>query len=153
MFHIVLLEPEIPQNTGNIARTCAVTGCKLHLIGPMAFSLDDRKMKRAGLDYWDKVFVDLYDGFADFCGKNPDANLRFFSTKGKHYYHEATYQAGDYLVFGKETAGIPEEILSQYAEWTYRLPMRKDLRSLNLANAACAVVYEGLRQLSFPEME
>ncbi|MDL2224854.1 tRNA (cytidine(34)-2'-O)-methyltransferase [Eubacteriales bacterium OttesenSCG-928-M02] len=152
MFHIVLYQPEIPQNTGNIARTCAVTGCKLHLIKPMAFQLDDKKLKRAGLDYWDKVFVDAYDGFDAFLKENPGLRLHFFSTKGKAYYHQAHYRENDCLVFGKETAGLPEALLAQYHGQVYRLPMREDLRSLNLSNTVCTVVYEGLRQNSFPHM-
>jgi len=122
MFQIVLFEPEIPQNTGNIARTCAVTGCRLHLIEPLGFSIDAKQVKRAGLDYWDKVLVDTYRNFDDFLMGNPGANLYFCSTKGGEYYHKVRFTPGDYLVFGKETAGLPKEIMERYQDRLIRLP-------------------------------
>lgn len=150
MFHIVLYQPEIPQNTGNIARTCAATGCKLHLIGPLGFSISDRAVKRAGLDYWDKVFVEEYESYDAFLACNPTGNKYYFSTKGGKRYSDASYQAGDYFIFGKETKGLPVDILSANKEHVLRLPMLPSLRSLNLSNTVAAVVYEGLRQNDFP---
>ena len=149
MFHIVLYQPEIPQNTGNIARTCAVTGCKLHLIEPLGFSISDKQLKRSGLDYWDKVFVDSYKSFEQFLEENQPKRMAFLSTKGQRRYDEIAFQPGDYLVFGKETAGLPQEIRERYAQHLFRMPMRPGLRSLNLANTVCAIVYEGLRQNGF----
>lgn len=151
--NIVLLEPEIPQNTGNIARTCAATGIHLHLIEPMGFSIDDKYVKRAGLDYWHLVTIDVYHNWEDFMNKNPEANCYFASTKSLHKYTEVTYEDGDYLVFGKETRGIPEELLKENKEKCIRIPMIDEARSLNLANSVAIVAYEALRQLDFPGLK
>ena len=148
--HVVLLEPEIPQNTGNIARTCAATGAKLHLIKPLGFSLEDKYLKRAGLDYWDKLELAVYENLDDFMSKNPDAHLYYISKKAKHVYSEADLMGDVYLMFGKETKGIPEEILKAHENDCLRIPMREGLRSLNLSNAVAIVVYEALRQDKFP---
>ena len=147
--HIVLHEPEIPQNTGNIARTCAATGASLHLIRPMGFTVDDKKLKRAGLDYWDKLDITYYDGLSDFYARHPDAAVYYFSTKAQHKHTDVTYPDEVYLMFGKESAGLPEELLLQHAANTVRIPMRDTLRSLNLSNAAAIAVYEVLRQQDF----
>lgn len=147
--HIVLHEPEIPQNTGNIARTCAATGAALHLIRPMGFTVDDKKLKRAGLDYWDKLDITYYDGLADFYTHHPDAEIYYFSTKAQHTHTDVTYPEEVFLMFGKESAGLPEELLLQNASHTVRIPMRDTLRSLNLSNAAAIAVYEVLRQQNF----
>lgn len=152
MFHIVLVEPEIPQNTGNIARTCAVTGTRLHLVRPLGFSIDDRSLKRAGLDYWDALQVCCYDDFHAFTQAHPQARMFFLSTHAKRSYAEVSYRDGDFLVFGKETAGLGEAILRQYADSAVRIPMRAQMRSLNLSNAAALVLYEALRQTSFPNL-
>lgn len=148
--HIVLLEPEIPANTGNIARTCACTGSSLHLIRPLGFSLEEKQLKRAGLDYWDKLDVFLYDSYEEFREKNPEARVFMATTKGPRTYAEVHYEPDDYLMFGKETAGIPEEILAANKKWCIRIPMTAHLRSLNLSNAAAVVLYEALRQQGFP---
>ena len=147
--HIVLHEPEIPQNTGNIARTCAVTGASLHLIRPLGFVIDDRKMKRAGLDYWDKLGVRFYDGLEDFYRCNPGANVYYFSTKAPRAYTEISYPDEVYLMFGKETKGLPEEVLRANPATSVRIPMRDTLRSLNLSNSVAIAAYEVLRQHSF----
>ena len=147
--HIVLHEPEIPQNTGNIARTCAATGAALHLIRPMGFTVDDKKLKRAGLDYWNKLDITYYDGLADFYTRHPDAEIYYFSTKAQHTHTDVTYPEEVFLMFGKESAGLPEELLLQNASHTVRIPMRDTLRSLNLSNAAANAVYEVLRQQNF----
>jgi tRNA (cytidine/uridine-2'-O-)-methyltransferase len=149
-FHIALVEPEIPYNTGNIARTCAVTGATLHLVGPLGFSIEDRYLKRAGLDYWDQVNVHLYDSFAEL--EAALSGRRFFcaTTKADRSYTAFRYKEGDVLVFGKETAGLPREILEKYRDTNIRIPMRSDTRSLNLSNAVAIVVYEALRQNGFP---
>ena len=147
--HIVLHEPEIPQNTGNIARTCAATGASLHLIRPMGFTVDDKKLKRAGLDYWDKLDITYYDGLSDFYARHPGAAVYYFSTKAQHKHTDVTYPDEVYLMFGKESAGLPEELLLQHAANTVRIPMRDTLRSLNLSNAAAIAVYEVLRQQDF----
>ena len=147
--NIVLLEPQIPQNTGNIARTCAATGASLHLIRPMGFEVDDKKLKRAGLDYWHQLDITYYDGWEDFISKNPDAELYYFSTKARRIYTDVTYPQKVYLVFGREDAGLPEEILLANREHCVRLPMRDNLRSLNLSNTAAIAVYEVLRQRGF----
>ena len=149
MFHIVLVEPEIPQNTGNIARTCAATGCKLHLIRPLGFEISDRYLKRAGLDYWNLVSVEVHDGFEEFQKKYPDLTYRFFTTKAKHGYTELPYPDGCALVFGKETKGLPEELLIKHPEECVRIPMIDESRSLNLSNSVAIAVYEGLRQNGF----
>ena len=153
MIHIVLLEPEIPQNTGNISRTCAVTGAHLHLIGPMGFSIEDRWLKRAGLDYWDQLEVFTYDSWADFKQKHPDARPWMASSKAAHSYCEAPYEQGDvWLLFGKETKGLPEDLLAENQSACVRLPMIADARSLNLSNTVAVAVYEALRQLEFPQL-
>jgi len=148
--NIVLYTPEIPQNTGNISRTCAVTGAALHIIRPTGFEISDRTLKRAGLDYWDKLEVYYYDDYADFIAKaGDDAELFFFSSKGERCYTEADYPDGAYIVFGCETRGLPEEIILNNPERTFRLPMRKTLRCLNLSNAVAIVTYEVLRKWDF----
>lgn len=147
--NIVLLEPQIPQNTGNIARTCAATGASLHLIRPMGFEVDDKKLKRAGLDYWHQLDITYYDGWNDFITKNPDAELFYFSTKARRIYTDISYPSRVYLVFGREDAGLPEELLLANRERCVRLPMRDNLRSLNLSNTAAIAVYEVLRQREF----
>ncbi|ABZ82729.1 RNA methyltransferase, trmh family, group 2 [Heliomicrobium modesticaldum Ice1] len=149
MFHIVLVEPEIPPNTGNVARLCAGTGCELHLIKPLGFSIDDKQLKRAGLDYWHLVKVHVHDNWAAFLEKHGQANLLLLSTKGKKAYHEFAYRPGDFFVFGKETKGLSEEILSEWPERVARIPLVADARSLNLSNAVAVVVFEGLRQNGF----
>lgn len=147
--NIVLLEPQIPQNTGNIARTCAATGASLHLIHPMGFEVDDKKLKRAGLDYWHALDITYYDGWSDFVEKNPDAELYYFSTKAKNKYTDVKYPQKVFLVFGREDAGLPEELLKANQDRCVRLPMRDNLRSLNLSNTAAIAVYEVLRQRDF----
>ena len=138
--NIVLHEPEIPQNTGNIARTCAATGAALHLIRPLGFAIDDRKLKRAGLDYWHQLDITYYDGLADFYAKNPEADVYYFSTKAKHLYTEIEYPNPVYIMFGKETQGLPEDLLHDNPESCVRLPMREGLRSLNLSNSVAIAV-------------
>ena len=155
MLNIVLLEPEMPANTGNIGRTCVATGTRLHLIEPMGFRINDKMLKRAGLDYWDKLDVTVYDCFDDFLEKNPSAvhNMFMATTKSKKNYAEVSYPDGSYIMFGKESAGIPEEILVDYEETAVRIPMNENIRSLNLSNAVAIVLYEALRQNHFLEME
>jgi tRNA (cytidine/uridine-2'-O-)-methyltransferase len=150
--NIVLVEPEIPQNTGNIARTCAATSARLHLIRPMGFEIDDKKLKRAGLDYWWLLDISYYDGLEDFFSKNI-GSYYYFSTKAKHVYSEISYPENCYLVFGKETLGLPEELLLKNPKTTVRLPMREQARSLNLSNSVAIGVYEVLRQWKFPELQ
>ncbi len=147
--NIVLVEPEIPQNTGNIARTCAAIGATLHLVRPLGFAIDDRKMKRAGLDYWDKLNVKFYDSLADFMAVHEDDNLYFFTTKGQHCYTDVTYPDTVYLVFGRETRGLPEDLLYAHPDQCLRIPMRNHLRSLNLSNSVAVAAYEVLRQEKF----
>ena len=152
MFNIVLVEPEIPANTGNISRTCAVTGAALHLVKPMGFELDDKKMKRAGLDYWDTLEVYMYENLAEFMEKHGEDNLWFFTTKATRLYTDAVAdeKTGDiYLVFGKETKGLPEELTTAHFEHSVRIPMLTDKRSLNLSNSVAIAVYEILRQEDF----
>ena len=149
MIHIVLVSPEIPQNTGNIARTCAATGCALHLVKPLGFSIDDKHLKRAGLDYWDKVTVGVYESFEELERKYPGAHLYPVETEGSRFHTEVTYPEDVFFVFGKETKGLPKAIVEKYADTLIRLPMRKGLRSLNLSNAAAVMVYEALRQRGF----
>ena len=150
--NIVLHEPEIPQNTGNIARTCAATGASLHLIRPMGFEVDDKKLKRAGLDYWHQLDITYYDGLEDFMNKHPDAVMYYFSTKAPRAYTEVAYSDEVFLVFGKESKGLPEELLKANKESCVRIPMRENLRSLNLSNAAAIAVYEVLRQHNFENL-
>ena len=152
MFHIVLVEPEIPQNTGNIARTCAVTGAKLHLVRPLGFSVDDKSLKRAGLDYWDELNVVYHDSFAEVEAAYPDARFFLLSTHATKSYADVRFQDGDFLVFGKETAGLGQALLMRRAEDAIRIPMREGLRSLNLSNSVALVLYEALRQSGFPQM-
>ena len=151
--NIVLVEPQIPQNTGNISRTCAVTGAVLHLVGPMGFVIEDKKLKRAGLDYWDKLDIRYYESLDDFFRKNPDGPFFYFTTKGRHLYSEAAYPDGAYLVFGREDKGLPEPLLKANEASCVRLPMRPTLRSLNLSNTVAIAAYEVLRQWGFPDME
>jgi len=152
MLNIVLVEPEIPQNTGNIARTCVVTGSCLHLIRPLGFSVSDKQLKRAGLDYWKDLLVHEYDGFEAFTGMHPSARLWFMSTHAQRLYTEAQYESGDFLIFGKESAGLGAILLQRYAERILRIPMRNEQRSLNLANSVAIVLYEALRQTDFMEL-
>ena len=147
--HIVLFEPEIPQNTGNIARTCAATGASLHLIKPMGFTVDDKKLKRAGLDYWDKLDITYYEGLADFTEKHPDAKIYYFTTKARNLYTDIAYPDDVYIMFGKESAGLPESLLVKHPDTAVRLPMREGLRSLNLSNTVAIAVFEILRQHGF----
>lgn len=147
--HIVLHEPEIPQNTGNIARTCAATGASLHLIRPLGFEIDDKKLKRAGLDYWDKLDITYYDGLDDFLAKHPNAPVYCFTTKAPRKYTDIAYPKEVFLMFGKETAGLPEEFLHTRRDTAVRLPMREGLRSLNLSNTVAVAVFEVLRQYDF----
>lgn len=152
--HVVLVEPEIPQNTGNIARTCALTHSILHLVKPLGFSVDDKHLKRAGLDYWPLVEVHYHESFRELLD-NYDRNMFFYSTtKAKQIYTDVKYFDGCFLVFGKETAGLPMDLLSQNWDRSVRIPMRNDInRSLNLANSVNIVLYEALRQLKFPKLE
>lgn len=147
--NIVLLEPEIPQNTGNIARTCAATGAALHLIRPLGFAIDDRKLKRAGLDYWHELDITYYENLADFTAKNPNAEIYYFSTKAPRAYTEINYPTPVYLMFGKETRGLPEELIEAHLDRAVRIPMRENLRSLNLSNSVAVGVYEVFRQQGF----
>ena len=155
--NIVMVEPEIPQNTGNIARTCAAIGAKLHLVHPLGFDISEKAVKRAGLDYWDKVEIEEHQSFEKFLEKyKPEENNMFFSTtKGKHVYSEPKYNEMEevFLLFGKETKGLPEDTLQKYIDKTIRIPMRKTLRSLNLSNSVAIVVFEVLRQTNFDELE
>lgn len=152
--NIVLVEPQIPQNTGNIARTCALTGARLHLVEPMGFRVDDAKLKRAGLDYWHLLDITYYDSLNDFFDKNSDGAFFYFSTKARRIYSDVNYPDGAYLVFGKETAGLPEKLLFDNPESCVRIPMinRPDARSLNLSNSVAIGVYEVLRQWDFPDL-
>ena len=151
--NIVLVEPEIPQNTGNISRTCAATGARLHLVEPLGFTIDDRQLKRAGLDYWRLLDVTYYKDLEDFFARNAGP-LFYFSTKAKHIHSEVAYPGGAYLVFGKETRGLPEELLRAHPDNCVRLPMidRDEARSLNLSNSVAVGVYEVLRQWGYPGM-
>lgn len=151
--NIVLCEPEIPQNTGNIARTCAATGASLHLIRPLGFEIDNAKLKRAGLDYWDKLDITFYDGLDDFYSKHPEAKVYYFSTKAKYKYSDVTYPDDAWIMFGKETKGLPEELLYANPDTCVRIPMRDGLRSLNLSNSVAIAVYEILRQRDFEDMQ
>lgn len=150
--NIVLVEPEIPQNTGNIARTCAATGARLHIVEPMGFEIDDKKLKRAGLDYWYLLDITYYSNLEDFFEKNKDGNFYFFSTKAQNRYSDISYPDKSYLFFGKETAGLPEELLKANPDRCVRIPMISDARSLNLSNSVAIGVYEVLRQWDFPKL-
>ena len=147
--NIVLHEPEIPQNAGNIVRTCKSTGSVLHLIEPMGFKIEDKKLKRAGLDYWHDMDIRTHKNFEAFCDANPSARLWLMTTHGEAFYHQAEYRDGDYLVFGKETAGLPLSIRKKYPHSCLRIPMVQDNRSLNLSNAVAITLYEALRQSDF----
>lgn len=149
MFHIVLVEPEIPQNAGNIARTCAATGTALHMIRPLGFEVSDKYLKRAGLDYWDLVNISYYDSFEELKARFPSARFFFFTTKARRRHSDVAFRDGDFLVFGKETKGLPEELLLQNEETCLRIPMDARARSLNLSNSAAIAVYEALRQTDF----
>lgn len=150
--NIVLFEPEIPANTGNIGRTCVATGTKLHLIEPLGFRLDEKKIRRAGMDYWKDLDVTTYINFQEFLDKNPGAKIYMATTKGKNVYTEVSYEPDCYIMFGKESAGIPEEILVEHEEDCMRIPMNGDIRSLNLGNSVAIVLYEALRQNGFAGM-
>ena len=149
MLNIVLLEPEIPANTGNIGRTCVAAGARLHLIEPMGFRISQKEVKRAGLDYWDKLDVTVYDSYPDFLEKNPNAKIYMATTKARHTYAEVSYEEDAYIMFGKESAGIPEEILVEHEDTSIRIPMFGEIRSLNLSNSVAIVLYEALRQHDF----
>lgn len=155
--NIVMVEPEIPQNTGNIARTCAATGAKLHLVKPLGFEITDKYLKRAGLDYWDKLEIEEHESLQEFLNKyKPEENNMFYaSTKATHCYSDVNYKKYDevFILFGKETKGLPEDLLQKYIENTIRIPMRPTLRSLNLSNSVNIIVYEVLRQNEFKGLE
>ena len=151
--NIVLVEPQIPQNTGNIARTCAATGARLHLVEPMGFHVDDKKLKRAGLDYWYLLDITYYDGWDDFLARNPGAQCFFFTTKGRKVFTDESYPEDCYLVFGREDAGLPEPLLRRHPDRCVRLPMREEARSLNLSNTVAVGVYEVLRQWGYPALQ
>lgn len=154
MLHIVLIEPEIPANTGNIGRTCLITGSVLHLVKPFGFSIDDKAIKRAGMDYWSSIDLKIYDSMAHFMEEHGNKRLIMATTKTKRLYSEISYQPGDYLVFGPESRGIPEELLKKYAQTNVTIPMKSHplARSLNLSNAVAVVAYEALRQNNFKGM-
>jgi len=151
--NIVLLEPEIPQNTGNIGRTCVATGTKLHLIEPMGFRLNEKQIRRSGLDYWKDLDVTVYDSYPDFLAKNPGAKIYMATTKAQKCYTEVNYEPDCYIMFGKESAGIPEELLLENKENCIRIPMIGDIRSLNLGNSVAIILYEALRQNNFEGMK
>ena len=153
MINIVLYSPEIPQNTGNISRTCAVTGARLHIIKPIGFEISDRTLKRAGLDYWDKLDVTYYENYEDFLHKNPGAELFFFSSHAKKSYADVDYPEEVFLVFGCESVGLPEELVKANIDRALRIPMRKTLRCLNLSNSVAIAVYELLRRNNFEGLE
>ena len=152
MLNIVLLEPEMPANTGNIGRTCVATNTRLHLIEPLGFRINDKMLKRAGLDYWDKLDVTVYDNYEDFLEKNPGAKVYMATTKAPKAYTHVDYEPDCYIMFGKESAGIPENILLDNQERCVRIPMVGDIRSLNLSNSVAIVLYEALRQNNFEDM-
>ncbi len=151
--NIVLYEPEIPSNAGNIGRTCVAAGARLHLIEPLGFRLGEKMIRRAGMDYWDKLDVRTYLDYEDFLQQNPGAKIYFATTKGQRLYTEIRYEEDCYLMFGKESAGIPEEILVKHPDRCIRIPMGKDIRSLNLANSVAIVLYEALRQNHFADLQ
>jgi Predicted rRNA methylase (SpoU class) len=151
--NVVLFEPEIPANTGNIGRTCVATGTRLHLIEPLGFRLNEKSIKRAGMDYWEDLEVIRYINFEDFLEKNPNAKIYMATTKAKKTYVEVQYEENSFLMFGKESAGIPEEILLEYQDTSIRIPMAGEIRSLNLGNSVAIVLYEALRQRSFAHMQ
>lgn len=151
--HIILHQPEIPANTGNIGRTCVATGTKLHLIEPLGFRLDEKSVKRSGMDYWDSLDVTRYMNYQEFLAQNPGAKIWMATTKAKRTYAEVSFGADDFIMFGKESGGIPEEILVENEETCIRIPMLSEIRSLNLSNAVAIVLYEALRQNGFPHMQ
>lgn len=151
--NIVMVEPEIPQNTGNVARTCAATGARLHLVGPMGFTIDDKKLKRAGLDYWHLLDITYYENLEEFFEKNKGGNFYYFFTKAPHRHTDLAYPDNCYLLFGKETAGLPEKLLFDNPDTTVRIPMIDEARSLNLSNSVAVGVYEVLRQWGYPELQ
>ncbi|RHP31016.1 tRNA (cytidine(34)-2'-O)-methyltransferase [Lachnotalea sp. AF33-28] len=151
--NVVLLEPEMPANTGNIGRTCVATGTRLHLIEPLGFRLNEKAIKRAGLDYWQDLDVTVYDNYADFLERNPGAKIYMATTKAHKVYTEVAYEPDCYLMFGKESAGIPEEILLKHPDTSVRIPMNSEIRSLNLSNSVAIVLYEALRQNQFAGMQ
>ena len=153
MINIVLYSPEIPQNTGNISRTCAVTGARLHIIKPIGFEISDRTLKRAGLDYWDKLDVTYYDSYNEFLENNKGANLYFFSAKGKNCYTDIKYPAGSFLVFGRESVGLPEELIKENLDNSVRIPMLRSVRCLTLSNSGALAAYEVFRQNEFIDFE
>ena len=153
MLHIVLVEPEIPANTGNIARTCAATGASLHLIKPLGFDISDKAVKRAGLDYWHLVDVHVYENLEDFFGKTGAKDIWLLTSKAEHLYTEAAFSRDCWLLFGKETKGLSEDLLRTYPDRCLRIPMRAEARSLNLGNSVALVTYEALRQLDFPHLQ
>ena len=153
MMHIVLVNPEIPQNTGNIARTCAATGAKLHLIKPLGFELSDKYLKRAGLDYWHMMTLEIHESWEDFTQKYPEARLHFATTKAPHDYCGVQYRDEDFLVFGRETKGLDENLLAHNYEKCVRIPIKADARSLNLSNSVAIMLYEALRQQDFAGLE
>ena len=150
--NIVLLEPEIPANTGNIGRTCVATGTRLHLIKPLGFSLDEKHLRRAGMDYWKDLDVTVYENYEEFLAKNPGAKIYMATTKAKHCYTDVQYEPDCYIMFGKDSAGIPEELLIENPETCVRIPMIGDIRSLNLSNSVAIMLYEALRQGDFASM-
>lgn len=152
LFHVVLVEPEIPPNTGNIARTCAITGMKLHLVKPLGFSIDDKAVKRAGLDYWDHLELEVHESLGEFLEKYKDRKMYLATTHGGVRYTDVRYERGSFLLFGKETAGLPKELIARHPDAAMRIPMGKnpDLRSLNLSNSAAILLYEAMRQHDFP---
>lgn len=152
MINIVLHEPEMPANTGNIGRTCVAAGARLHLIEPLGFHINEKMVKRAGLDYWDNLDVTVYDNYEDFLEKNPGAKIYMATTKAPHTYCDVRYEDDCYIMFGKESAGIPEDILVQHPDTAIRIPMIGDIRSLNLSNSVAIVLYEALRQHDFADM-
>ncbi|NLM51013.1 MAG: tRNA (uridine(34)/cytosine(34)/5-carboxymethylaminomethyluridine(34)-2'-O)-methyltransferase TrmL [Clostridiaceae bacterium] len=152
-FNIVLVEPEIPQNTGNIARTCAATGTKLHLVKPLGFSVNDKYLKRAGLDYWHLLDITYYENLDEFLNTHKGKRMFFSTTKAAKKYTDVEYQDGDFLVFGKETKGLPEDLLKENLDYAVRIPMIDGARSLNLSNSVAIVLYEALRQLDFANLK
>ena len=150
--NIVLVEPQIPQNTGNISRTCAVTGAKLHLVKPLGFVVTHKHLKRAGLDYWDKLDITYYDGLDDFFERTKGGKYYYFTTKGRHVYSDISYEDNCFIVFGREDRGLPEELLHDNPDSCVRIPMRPELRSLNLSNSVAIAAYEVLRQWDFPDL-
>ncbi|MCK5129179.1 MAG: tRNA (uridine(34)/cytosine(34)/5-carboxymethylaminomethyluridine(34)-2'-O)-methyltransferase TrmL [Clostridiales bacterium] len=150
--NIVLVQPDIPQNTGNIARTCAVTGARLHLVKPLGFEIDNKHVRRAGLDYWDELDISVYENLEDFFEKNRDSTFYFFTTKGKRNYCDVKYIDRDFLVFGRETKGLDEKLIKKNYKNAIRIPMKENIRSLNLSNCVAIAVYEAYRQLDFIDL-